>query len=53
MQGKNFVVLQANPRDALFDLPEIPASTMAEEMKAFFDESQFDDGIHDVVLMVS
>jgi hypothetical protein len=47
------VVLQADPRDALFDLPETPPSTMADEMRTFYQETDLSDTIHDVVLSVS
>ncbi|CAG0912732.1 unnamed protein product [Notodromas monacha] len=51
-KGKNYATLQANPKDALYDLPVTPDSTTVEDWRNFFDDILSLGQISDVILRV-
>ncbi|XP_065342837.1 inhibitor of Bruton tyrosine kinase [Cloeon dipterum] len=51
-RGRNFTVIQAHPKTALFEVPQMESSEMGEQMKILLDEACEEDSIHDVVFMV-
>ncbi|XP_024123163.1 inhibitor of Bruton tyrosine kinase isoform X2 [Oryzias melastigma] len=49
-KGRNFGVLQADPRTSLFEVPSISASTFSQHFQNLLEEADETDNIHDVTL---
>ncbi|XP_032413939.1 inhibitor of Bruton tyrosine kinase [Xiphophorus hellerii] len=49
-KGRNFGVLQADPRTSLFEVPSISPSSFAQHFRSLLEEADETDSIHDVTL---
>ncbi|XP_028281247.1 inhibitor of Bruton tyrosine kinase isoform X2 [Parambassis ranga] len=49
-KGRNFGVLQADPKTSLFEVPSISQSTFSKDFRSLLDEADEMDSIHDVTL---
>jgi len=48
-KGRNYCILQVSPREALTEVPEIPPSTIIQDMSRLLQEADEFDGITDTV----
>lgn len=51
LKGRNFAIVQANPKIGGKEFPLIKTSDMKQNMKALFEDAKFDN-FHDVVFEV-
>ncbi|CAN9514113.1 unnamed protein product [Ophioblennius macclurei] len=49
-KGRNFGVLQADPRTSLFEIPSVSPSSFSQHFRSLLDEADETDSIHDVTL---
>lgn len=49
-KGRNFGVLQANPKTSLYEIPNISPSSFSQHLRSLLDEADEMDSIHDVTL---
>uniref|UniRef100_A0A3P9JX64 Inhibitor of Bruton agammaglobulinemia tyrosine kinase n=1 Tax=Oryzias latipes TaxID=8090 RepID=A0A3P9JX64_ORYLA len=49
-KGRNFGVLQADPKTSLFEVPSISPSTFSQHFQSLLEEADETDNIHDVTL---
>uniref|UniRef100_A0A3Q0QZL9 Inhibitor of Bruton tyrosine kinase n=1 Tax=Amphilophus citrinellus TaxID=61819 RepID=A0A3Q0QZL9_AMPCI len=49
-KGRNFGVLQADPKTSLFEVPSISPSSFSQHFRSLLDEADEMDNIHDVTL---
>ena len=52
-KGRNFCVLQVSPQEALTEIPEVSASTMAADLRALLAAAHLQDELHDVVCVAA
>uniref|UniRef100_A0A3B3QKJ4 Inhibitor of Bruton tyrosine kinase n=1 Tax=Paramormyrops kingsleyae TaxID=1676925 RepID=A0A3B3QKJ4_9TELE len=50
MKGRNFAVLQSDPKTSLFEVPSVSASSFPEHLRSLQAEAEETDNIHDVTL---
>ncbi|KAF4517403.1 hypothetical protein B566_EDAN005012 [Ephemera danica] len=51
-RGRNFAVVQAHPKTALLEVPQVETSNMREQMATLLKEVCEEDAIHDVIFSV-
>uniref|UniRef100_A0A8C7X3M0 Inhibitor of Bruton agammaglobulinemia tyrosine kinase n=1 Tax=Oryzias sinensis TaxID=183150 RepID=A0A8C7X3M0_9TELE len=49
-KGRNFGVLQADPKTSLFEVPSVSPSTFSQHFQSLLEEADETDNIHDVTL---
>ncbi|XP_067366528.1 inhibitor of Bruton tyrosine kinase isoform X2 [Channa argus] len=49
-QGRNFGVLQADPKTSLYEIPSLSPSSFSQHFRSLLDEADEMDSIHDVTL---
>uniref|UniRef100_A0A8D3CB43 Inhibitor of Bruton tyrosine kinase n=1 Tax=Scophthalmus maximus TaxID=52904 RepID=A0A8D3CB43_SCOMX len=52
-KGRNFGVLQADPKTSLYEIPSISPSSFSQHLRSLLDEADEMDSIHDVTLQAA